>query len=40
MKGHAKIELTNVETGEKRVIEHDNMITNAVAELIKPLGIG
>ena len=40
MKGHAKIEIKNVETGEKRVIEHDNMITNAVAELIKPLGIG
>lgn len=40
MKGHARIELTNVETGEKKTIDHDNMITNAVAELIKPLGIG
>ena len=29
MKGHAKIELTNVKTGEVEVIEEDNLITNA-----------
>lgn len=30
LKGHAKIELTDVTTGEKQVTEHDNMITNAI----------
>ena len=27
IKGHATIELTNVETGEKKVMEEDNMVT-------------
>lgn len=30
IKGHTKIELTNVKTGEKRVVEDDNMVTNAI----------
>lgn len=29
MKGHTKIELTNVKTGEVEIIEEDNLITNA-----------
>lgn len=28
--GHAKIELTNVKTGEIQTIEHDNIVTNAI----------
>lgn len=38
MKGHAKIELTEVSTGKKKVIEHNNMITNALSEYVKPVG--
>lgn len=38
MKGHAKIELTNVHTGEKEVYEHDNLVTNIVANQIAELG--
>lgn len=34
LKGHAKIELTNVHTGEKEIIEHDNLITNAVEQIV------
>lgn len=34
VKGHAKIELKNVNTGKIRVVEHDNLITNAVAKQI------
>ncbi len=30
LKGHAKIELTDVNTGEQKVIEHDNMFTQAI----------
>lgn len=37
MKGHARIELTDVHTGEKQVIEEDNLITNAVSEYVKPI---
>ena len=37
--GHAKIELTNVKTGEKKVIEHDNMLTNYYRDLFTPRGI-
>lgn len=33
LKGHTKITLTDVKTGEKKVIEKDNMVTNAVAEI-------
>lgn len=30
IKGHTRIELTNVKTGEKRVVEDDNLVTNAI----------
>ena len=30
LKGHCKIELTNVKTGKKEVYEHDNMVTKAL----------
>ena len=33
LKGHTKITLTDVHTGETKVIEKDNMVTNAVAEI-------
>lgn len=33
MKGSTIIELTNVKTGEKEVLEHENMMTNAVRDL-------
>lgn len=39
LKGHAKIEFTNVKTGEKKVIEHDNMLTNYYRDLFTPRGI-
>lgn len=40
MKGHTKIELTDVNTGEVEVIEHDNMITSAIEkELLSSRGI-
>lgn len=32
--GHAVIELTDVKTGKKEVVEHDNLVTNAVAKAI------
>lgn len=34
LKGHTKIELTNIHTGEKEVVEHNNMFTNALQNLI------
>lgn len=34
LKGHAKITLTDVHTGKQTVIEKDNMITNAVADIL------
>lgn len=36
IKGHTKIELMDVHTGKKEVVEHDNMITNAVHDLCNP----
>lgn len=36
IKGHTKIELMDVHTGNKEVVEHDNMITNAVYDLCNP----
>lgn len=39
LKGHATIELTDVNTGEKIVHEDDNMITNAIAKLLGFSGI-
>ena len=32
LKGHAKIELTNTNTGETQVIEEDNFITNLIKD--------
>lgn len=34
LKGTTKIELTNVKTGEKEVYRHDNMITNAINDIL------
>ena len=33
LKGHTKIELTNVKTGEKKTVEKHNLVTNGVASL-------
>lgn len=38
MKGHAIFELTNTETGEKRVYEDDNMVTNFLEQFCIPTG--
>lgn len=47
IKGHTKIELTNVRTGERQVVEDDNLVTNAlnmyfrqspnIADIMKPI---
>lgn len=37
LKGHATIELTDVHTGKKEVVEHDNLITNAVSNRMNKL---
>lgn len=37
--GHAKIELTNVKTGEKKVVEHDNMLTGWIRDMFTPHGV-
>lgn len=34
LKGHTKIELTNEKTKEKTIVEHDNMITDALEDLL------
>lgn len=34
--GHTKIELQDVNTGEKKVVEDDNMVTNALAKMLIP----
>lgn len=39
MKGHAKIELIEVATGKKKVVEHDNMLTKAISEYVKPIAL-
>ncbi|MBQ0097916.1 MAG: hypothetical protein KBS62_03145 [Oscillospiraceae bacterium] len=36
LKGHTKIELTDVKTGKKQVIEKDNLVTNALAQRFTP----
>ena len=36
LKGKAKIELTNVKTGEKEIHESENMITNFFNDLFTP----
>lgn len=35
LKGHTKIELTNVKTGQKQVIEDGNLVTNAMAKMFE-----
>lgn len=35
LKGTTRIELTNVKTGEREVIEKDNLVTNAVADVLQ-----
>lgn len=35
LKGHAKIELTNVKTGEVKVVEEDNLITNFLRDSLQ-----
>lgn len=40
VKGHATIELTDVNTGEKQVIEHDNVVTNGILKLVNYRGLG
>ena len=35
IKGHTKIELTNVKTGQKKVIEDTNMVTNGMAKMFE-----
>ena len=37
--GKTTIEITNTKTGEKKVVEHKNRVTKAVAEIFKPLGL-
>lgn len=34
--GHTKIELTNVKTGERKTIEHDNYMTNWLRDVLTP----
>lgn len=38
IKGHTKIELTNIHTGKKEVIEHDNFVTEFASEYFKECG--
>lgn len=38
LKGYAKIELTNVHTGEKEVVEKHNIVTNAIQDMLKHYG--
>lgn len=37
LKGHTKIELTNVNTGEVKVVEDDNLVTNAMAKMFEEM---
>lgn len=39
MKGYAKIELTNIHTGEKEVVEKHNIVTNAIQDMLKTYGV-
>ena len=34
LKGHTKITLTDIYTGEQKIVEEDNMVTNAVASVL------
>jgi hypothetical protein len=37
LKGHTKIELTDVNTGEVKVVEDDNIVTNAMAKMLESM---
>lgn len=37
--GHTKIELTDLHTGRTRVVEQDNLVTNAMQEILTPFGM-
>lgn len=37
--GHTKIELTDLHTGRTRVVEQDNLVTNAMQEIMTPFGM-
>lgn len=39
LKGHTKIELTDIHTGKKEVIEHDNAITTGLQSFFRTLGV-
>ena len=41
LKGTATIELTDIKTGDKEVIKHDNLVTNAINDLLtmSPMGM-
>ena len=39
LKGHTRIELTNVHTGKKEVVEKHNIVTNAIQDMLKTYGI-
>lgn len=39
LKGHTKIELTNVKTGEKNTYEKDNFVTNLFKDAMQPCGV-
>ena len=38
LKGHTKIELINVKTGEKKTYEKDNFVTNLFRDAMQPAG--
>lgn len=39
LKGTTRIELTDVNTGEVETYRNSNMVTNALRDLLKPLGL-
>lgn len=38
LKGKSVIELTDINTGKVEIFENDNMVTNAIADILKPMG--
>ncbi|MBQ8237376.1 MAG: hypothetical protein IJZ39_04445 [Oscillospiraceae bacterium] len=40
LKGTATIELTDVKTGKKEIVKHDNMITNAISDILNTSPFG
>ena len=39
LKGITRIELTDVNTGEVETYQNSNMVTNALRDILKPLGL-